>query len=423
MMSVSVHLPARERERAQRRVPGGIAIACLGLFAVWLLTIGVCLIYLQPAGEPLGRINDFVVEAEPSLRSLFHGHLLQFIDSSPAYIGSLILRAPFSILAMAAHARWEILYCATSVPCVAAAPLLGAWLSARLPADIHVSRKWLVLSPLGLLLAINPFLFYCVELGHPEDILGAALVIASVVQAARGKPGWAAFLVGVAVVNKSWALVGVPVTLVVLPRRHVRAIAILAVTVGVVYLPIELIRGGASGGLGSSTGTIFEEPQLWYWFGPGSWISVHAHELIVVAAFACAAAWRVLRSDSLMAERDRWREGLILLALVLLLRAAMDPWDNVYYQLPFLMTIYALEIGRPPRLSFIVTIVLLAVTIPIRNANIDARVIGYQIVALSLIGILAARTYLRAESWQRLVAMLRRERIPVGGRRTRSSPA
>jgi hypothetical protein len=191
-------------------------------------------------------------------------------------------------------------------------------------------------------------------------------------------------LTALAVDNKTWALVLIPVVLAVLPRQRVRAVGILLLGLAPIYLPVFFLRSGGGGSLGASTGTsIFLFPQLWWWFGSHSWISMHAHEVIVVAAVVVAALWATLRQRP-PAGLQRARQGLVLLAAVLLLRAAMDPWDNIYYQLPFLMAVFALERERIPRVSAAVTAALFIATVPLAGEDLSLRVLAYQALAIAL---------------------------------------
>ncbi len=397
---------------ARRTSVRPVLLAACGVTVLWALVVAMGAFYFTTPGELIGRINDFLQEAYPALRLLYQGHLDDFLRASPAYVGSLILRAPFALVAEAAKGSWQTVYAVSSLPCLAAAPILGAWLARTRRVD-DPSAVWTWFSPFGLLLVINPLLIFCLVQGHPEDVLGASLAIAGVVQASRGKPVVAMFLVGIAVFNKPWALVAAPVAFVALPGQRVRGGIVFSFVVGVAYLPVLVIHllgtasGSASAALGVATGSIFQFPQLWWWFGPHDWISVHAHELIVIAATVSAAAWWRWRSQYLASKGDREREALLLLAFVFLLRAAMDPWDNIYYQLPFVMAIYAIEIRRPPRVGVLLTLILCAVTVPLHNPNFDLRAAIYQCAVVPMLLALALRVYFRPELWRRLVDSVR----------------
>ncbi|WP_249009835.1 hypothetical protein [Conexibacter sp. DBS9H8] len=358
------------------------AFTACAILALWALTAGICLFYLTSPGLLFGRANDFVVEAYPALHQLALAHVGAFLTASPGYVGSLILRAPFALIALAFHADWQVTYLATALPCVAAAPLLATWLVRVL--ELPTEAFWGRVSPLGLLLVINPTFIYCIVLGHPEDVFVAALAIAGVVQAARDRWLPAMLLVGLAAVSKSWALVAVPVAICVLPQRRLRATVTVSMLIAAVDGPLILLRSGGVQSLGAGTGQIFHFSQLWAWFGPTSWVSVHAHELIVLTAAACALLWRQ-RHPVPRQGANAIRDALTLLSLVFLLRAAMDPWDNIYYQLPFLMAVYAIEIGRPPRLSVVSTLLLVAVTVPLPVYGFDVRATAYAIVTLPIL--------------------------------------
>lgn len=393
-----------ERRRSEPR-HSLVAVAGMGILALWALTLGLCAFYITIPGDPIGRPNDFIVEAMPPLRQMYDGHLLAFFQIAPSYVGSLLARAPLALAVIGLHGDWQAVYAATALPCVAAAPVLGAWLSRR--HDINpggtTRSVWLWLSPFGLLMVINPIFIYSLILGHPEDVLGASLVIAGVVQAAGGRPRWSMLLLGLAVANKSWALVGVPVAVALMPRVDIKALLIFGVSIAVAYIPIYVIQQEHGTAIGVSTGTIFMASQLWWWFGPHFWIVVHAHVLIILTATALSAWWRLVARRQLGAGRNRTREGLILLALVLLLRAAMDPWDNVYYQLPFLMTVYALELGRLPKWSFVATVLMTLGTVPFYRDTLAGLAISYQLVAVPLICWLLLRVFLSPERWTALV--------------------
>ena len=368
------------------------------------------------------RMNDFRSEAWPAYRALEHWHVLQFLRLSPAYVGSLVLRAPFLALAGLLGSGWRAAYFATALPCVIAAPVLGLWLSSqpRLRMGSGLASR---ISPI-VLCAVNPIVIVCIGFGHAEDVLGASLCVAAVVLAVRGSGGWAGLLVGLAVVNKSWALVAVPVVLAVMPSGQRRALMIIVGTAASILLPVLIVRqtslgaGGAATSLGSSTGNLFLVPQLLFWLGKRSWIVHDAHVLIVVVAFACAGAWWWLRGRRTPRTTEP-TEALLLLMLVFFLRAALDPWDNLYYQTPFLFALMAYESRRPPRLTSFYSIALLLIVPPeILGGTRAFAAARYAALALPTILILGLRVYLPPERW----AALRRA-ISPGRRRAAAAGA
>jgi hypothetical protein len=169
--------------------------------------------------------------------------------------------------------------------------------------------------------------------------------------------------------------------------------------VGIVMLPITLLQhGGASAGtlggsVSSSVGTIFNPPQLFWFFGKHSWLAGHARVLIVLAATAAAAAWWL---------RGRRRGGalgnpLLLLTLVLLLRAALDPWNNLYYHGPFLLGLIAYEIseGRKPLLTTAYSFGLLFI-VPVTgipHMSWDLRAAVYAAVILPTVAAICWKLY------------------------------
>ena len=295
------------------------------------------------------------------------------------------------------------MYFASALPCVIAAPIFVMWLGTQRRADgSSPNRIWLM-----LLVVLNPIFVVAIYGGHPEEILGAVLCVAGVVLAVRGRVGWAGVLLGLAVINKTSALVAVPVALVVATTGRRQLLAIIAVTAGSVMVPVELIRLGGSGAggavaggtgaaLGTGTGTIFNQPQLLWWFGANSWIAAHAHEAIIVAAIACAALWWVWRErtrskaddaepDDPLRSQHALTQALLLLAIVCLLRCALDPWNNLYYHLPFLLSLMAYEVcsGRKPRLTLIYTVLVVLVVPPgLLPIPKDARAAAYGVIAI-----------------------------------------
>jgi hypothetical protein len=370
-MGAALHLLARDADTAM--VPVATKHS-RGWWATQLLVVAigaacgaVVVYFLVGKWHGFWHMDDFKRESWPPYLALERGHLLEFVRRAPAYVGSLVLRAPFLPLAGLFGRGWRAAYAATVIPCLLAGPILGVWLShqPRARAGAGLASK---VSPI-VLCGFNPIVIVALGFGHPEDVLGASLCVAAVVLAARGSAGWAALLVGLAVVNKSWALVAVPVVFAVLPARRTRALVTLALTVGAVLGPVFAIRyasldpGGAATSFGSQTGNLFLIPQILWWFGPHSWIVHEAHVLIVLVAFACGGAWWAMRGRR-GAHNPEPTEALLLLMLVMFLRAALDPWDNLYYQTPFLFAMMAYESRRPPKLTAVMTCLLVLIVPP-----------------------------------------------------------
>lgn len=139
---------------------------------------------------------------------------------------------------------------------------------------------------------------------------------------------------------------------------------------------------GSPGGVpaGSATGRfVVEHHHAVGWIAPGyrvapAWVASISHPsiLIVGAALGGAALWQRSRMSahqsaparapkggrapiSTAGDRDRLSAAFTLLALVMLARCLLDTWDNLYYPLPCLLALLALDAhrapGRPPLLA------------------------------------------------------------------------
>lgn len=333
----------RVRELA---LPTTLAIALAGLLG-WL-------------GLRTMAFTDYEVEAEPALHALRAGDLAAFLDLLPAYGGSLILRAPFVLLPDTWGGGDLALFRSMAIPCLAFGVFLGVhlWQGAR---RLGASRT-AGLAVLALC-AANPLTLRALEIGHPEELLGGVLCVAAVLAAGAKRPLLAGILLGLAVVNKPWAVLAAAPVVLTLPARRTRAIAAAAATGALFAIPLALIGSSAieqSGAVARDGGDIFQPWQLWWFLGDHgqtvagltgekvdfraapAWIGQVARPLVVLVPLAlCAALARRLR--------DRpWHDGLLLLALVLLLRCLLDPWNVVYYELPFLLALVAWEVHARP---------------------------------------------------------------------------
>jgi hypothetical protein len=352
--------------------------------------------------------NDYSTEVAPAYDALTAGHVGRFLALAPGYGGSLELRAPFAILAGLAGGGEVAVFRAVSIPCLVAAAILGVWLVGRLRA-LGRGRLDRALV-LGLCVA-NPVSLYALQYGHPEELLGAVLCVSAVLTAQRGHAGWSGLLLGLAIVNKQWALVAVGPVLLALPAHRWRALAGAAVVGVAFYVPLLVptyVTHSAAGGasvLTTGGSTIFQPWQLWWFLGshghavvdgagvvkvgyrtPPGWIESLSHPLIVAISVPLTLlAWR-RRADPMLA-----------LALALALRCALDTWDVVYYPLPFLFALLCWEtLGRrrPPVLSLAASVAVWVVFIVApERLSADAQAALFMAVAVPALVALAVAVY------------------------------
>ena len=320
--------------------------------------------------------SDYDSEASGAFRALSAGDITGFLQQVPGYGGSLVLRAPFAAAAAALGGGELAVYRAVSIPCLLAVALLGLVVVRRMgDRGGSTGARAVVLG----LCVVNPVTIRGLEMGHPEELLCAALAIGALLAAIDRRTVLAAVLLGLAIASKSWAVLAIGPVLLALaghPRRLL-ALGIAGAVTAVVLAPIVL--AGTEGGGGSTlvaaattTGQIFHPWHLFWFLGdnapgltgfgglplrPGfraapEWLMALTHPLIVALVVPLSLGWaRVHRA----APRPGGEQLLLLLALLLLLRCVLDPWNAVYYELPFLLALLCWEAlcrpGRPPVLA------------------------------------------------------------------------
>jgi hypothetical protein len=299
--------------------------------------------------------NDYETEAKPAFDALTHGHAIEFLRLAPAYGGSLVERAPFALLPGLWGGGALAVYRMVALPCLLAAAVLGVWLVAQMRAAGRPTL-WRAVA-LGICVA-NPLTLQALEVGHPEELLGGTLCVAAVLLASCDRPLCAGLALGLAIVNKEWALLAVGPVLLALPSRRALCILSAGAVAAIVLAPLALV--GSSGFVASTRGaaappsTIFQPWQVFWFLGhhgpavhglfgaikPGyrtapAWVGTISHPLIVIVAVPLTAlAW--------LRER-RQADALLLLALLMLLRCVLDTWDTGYYMLPFVLALLAWE--------------------------------------------------------------------------------
>lgn len=309
--------------------------------------------------------SDYDDEASVAFKALIDGDIHAFLALSPVYGGSMILRAPFTGATAALGGGELAVYRAASIPCVFALAVLGVSLVRRMGArGRSTGARALVL---GLCVA-NPVTLRALEIGHPEELLCAALAIGAVLAACDRRTFLAAVLLGLAIASKAWAVLAIGPVLLALPARRILALGIAGAVTAAVLAPLLLTSSPQAFVTGASTtGEIFAPWHVFWFLGetghvviggdglpkpdgyrvPPDWLSPLTHPLIVFVALPLSLLWgRVHR-----AARGNREHVLALLALLLLLlRCALDPWNVVYYELPFLLAMLAWEaLCRPER--------------------------------------------------------------------------
>jgi len=313
--------------------------------------------------------SDYDNEVSAAFQSLIAGDFQGFLAKAPAYGGSLVLRSPFASITAALGGGELAVFRAVSIPCLLAVAALGVVLVRRMgERGSTTAARALVL---GLCVA-NPLTIRALEIGHPEELLCAALAIGAVLAAVDGRALVAAVLLGLAIAAKSWAVLAIGPVLLALPGRRLLALAIAGTVTAAVLAPLLLAQGGTQAGTmlvkgAGTTGQIFAPWHAFWFLGepghviiggnglpkpagyrvPPEWLSALTHPLIAFLVVPLSLAWARVHRAAVQVDR---RELLLLLALLLLLRCALDPWNVVYYELPFVLALLSWEaLCRPER--------------------------------------------------------------------------
>jgi hypothetical protein len=369
--------------------------------------------------------NDYETEARPAFEALAHGHVLSFLRLAPAYGGSLVERAPFALVPGLWGGGELAVYRMVAVPCLLAAAAFGVWLVAHMRSRGQSTLSRAV--ALGLCVA-NPLTLRALELGHPEELLGACLCVAAVLLAGRDRPVWAGLLLGLAIANKEWALLAIGPVLLALPaKRRLPCLAAAGATATAVLAPLMLSGSGhfvaGAGATVSTSSTIFQPMQVFWFLGHHSpqarhllglakhdfrlapaWIGPISHPLVIAVALPLTGLlWRKDRRKTVPSLDGHRQPGggwpanaLLLLALLLLLRCMLDTWDNVYYPLPFVVALLVWETGahrRPPVLALSSTVLVWFNVWLSQHASADAQAAFFLAWSLPLAAGLSLRLF------------------------------
>lgn len=331
-------------------------------------------------------------------------------------------------------------YRMVALPCLLAAAVLGVWLVARIRAEGRSLLNRAVV--LGLCIA-SPLTLQALEIGHPEELLGACMCIAAVLLANRNRMVPAALILGLAIANKEWALLAIGPVLLALPaKRRLLCLMIAGATSVVVLAPLALVSSGGfiSGtqAIANAPSSIFQPWQVWWFLGhhgalvhglfgspkvgyriAPSWVGGISHPLILlVGAAVTASLWlsrrRRASSTALLGERD----ALLALALLLLMRCVLDTWDTEYYLLPCVFTLLTWEARRPsdrPPVLALSSTLLVWLTFQWAPAHVsaDAEAALFLAWSLPLMGLLGVALYRPRRTLVERYELLRQAREPL----------
>jgi hypothetical protein len=353
--------------------------------------------------------TDYDLFNRGPLWSLVHGHLGDFFQTAPVEGPSLLLRSPFAMAAWLWGGSDLAVYRMVAVPGLLAGVVLAVTLW-ELRARRYPGAPWGLL--VVALVVGNPLMLQALAIGHPEEMLGAALCVGAVLAALYKRPWLAAVLLGLALGQKAWAVLAIGPVLMAVDRRRWSVLALASGIAALLVAPF-LLAESSRGTMVTAGGTfdMFQPWQLWWplgdhgdairgFFGVAkegyrvapSWIGHVTHPLIAFLVVPGTLLWR-RRHGPGPASAD----VLLLLSLLFLARCVLDAANNSYYHLPFLIALAAweaLQRKRPPVLSVAAAglVWLTVVKLP-DYISPDAQCAAYLVWALPALAALAYATY------------------------------
>lgn len=324
-------------------------------FSICLIVTLGCTVLAALTAQPGG---DYFFDSG-SIDAIVRGDWSSFFAQQPL-MGpvSLFVRAPF--VALVFHSSLTTVYLIGVIPCYLALLVLARVLWAQMHDRTRAERIAVVVVAVA-----SPVAVRAVHWGHPEDFLAAAFAVGAVLAAGRDRPVVSGVLLALGYASKQWAVVAAAPALATLPSR--RGHFVVAAGIGGLALTLPMLLGDpdrfwlvtrAAGSpdpsavLGQRTGAFpaghVAPHSLWMPLGTRQEVQGRSylfmnpelarltHPLIV--AIGLPLSWLAYR-------RSRgplpMRSALLLLALVLALRCALDPNDLDYYHVPLMTALAA----------------------------------------------------------------------------------
>ncbi len=311
--------------------------------------------------------GDYRGDAAPALTALLHGNLHAFGLARPAMGDlSLLVRAPCAALAYLGDPTILSIYRWGAVPCVLSVALLGLWL-----ARIARSRGVGLVGQLMIvaLSVLNPLTSSAIALGHPEELLTASLCIGALVAALKQRAVLTMVLLGLALACKQWSVVTILPTLFALERGRIHTLIGALAVAALVTLP-EVV-GSPSTYLRNQLSLAHEhltESSVWSWWWPfgsngtryvlieGARVPVTLHRFpraliaslhALIITLDAVTAVVIAKVRGLPLRRD---DAFALMAVVLLLRCALDNQTMPYYHAALFLDLLAWDAFTATRL-------------------------------------------------------------------------
>ena len=342
-----------------------VAAACTAVAAVSVL--------LAYANSSAG---DYPSDAGPTIRALLDGHLGRALSIQPLMGSfSILVRLPFAALADLTGGGALAVYRLGCIPCLAALGLAGLELARAMSRRGAGSGAC---AAAAVICVVNPLTWEALRLGHPEELLATAFVVVATLYAAEGRSLAAGIALGLALATKQWAAIAVLPVLAVAPTRRIRLGAIALALVAVLTLPVVIGDAGgfydANRQAGWSGERVHPFNAVWP-LAPTEdrvidvagtteivtvrvippWLAHLLHPAIVALAIPFTAAALLVR------RRLRVEDAFALLALLFLFRCLLDPVDNAYYHVPFVLSLAfweGLAWRRPPLLAMLASLAI-----------------------------------------------------------------